>query len=684
MILRQTINRYRLVLPISLALAFAFLLVRLLSPAAASPGTVISDCSDTGLSNAIALGGSITFSCGPATISISTTKTIAKNATLDGGNLITLTGNYAVGIFYVLPTTTLTLKNMRISEAHSSGSGGAIGSLGKLSIDNVKFINNSADYYGGAIASLSGTLSVINSVFYNNSATGGLGGGGGGAIENGTNVKANLSNNQFLGNYTNENGGVIANNGQLTSTFDLFASNSATVNGGVAYNSFSGTLTINDGELDLNTAYGSGGAIWNEGGIVQINLSTLSENSASTASGGGIENSDGGLVTIKNAILMTNTASSAAGGGIDNNFAAVQLTTTWLIANSAGIGGGLHSIGFASINDSFFKSNSVSGSGGGIYNRGLLTITGWTVFMSNTALYGGAIRNAGGGRLNIDSGQLNDNYADSGGGAISNDGTATVVGTHFILNASIFGHGGAIENAGSYSQTDGVFNNNSTPTDSGGAIYNTSILNVTHVYFDFGSAFTYGGAIHNDTGGRATIARSAIYLNTAGVSGAGIYNNGILTSVNNTIGENFSGSGIHNIGSLVITNSTILHNGDPDINNAGGTTSLHNTIVGTCANPVTNAGHNIQDNLTNSCGLTIPNVDPDLGFLADHGGNILTYNLLPGSPAIDFGDNAGCPPTDARGMRRPVDGNHDGVAKCDAGAYEEQIYVYLPLIKKSS
>jgi hypothetical protein len=43
---------------------------------------------------------------------------------------------------------------------------------------------------------------------------------------------------------------------------------------------------------------------------------------------------------------------------------------------------------------------------------------------------------------------------------------------------------------------------------------------------------------------------------------------------------------------------------------------------------------------------------------------------LPGSPAIDAGDDSACPPTDQRGVTCPQDGNDDGTPICDIGAYE--------------
>jgi CSLREA domain-containing protein len=207
-----------------------------------------------------------------------------------------------------------------------------------------------------------------------------------------------------------------------------------------------------------------------------------------------------------------------------------------------------------------------------------------------------------------------------------------------------------------------------------------------------------GGGINNN--GTASVSNSTISGNT-GFVGGGIYNAGTLTVINSTLAENQSqgasvsaGGGISNIGTANVINSTFWGNAAYDrygFNGGGvangGVLTLTNTIIanspsgGDCAGSAS-GGHNlIQNTRFYSCGMTngvncnIIGVDPLLGPLAlnGNGGSTLTLLPLPGSPAINAGDNApypvgGCPAFDQRGVARPQG------SICDIGAVESRIW----------
>ena len=85
-------------------------------------------------------------------------------------------------------------------------------------------------------------------------------------------------------------------------------------------------------------------------------------------------------------------------------------------------------------------------------------------------------------------------------------------------------------------------------------------------------------------------------------------------------------------------------------------------------------GYGYGSNFTNTnndrVGTRQNPLDPRLAPLAYNGGPTRTHALLRGSPALDSGDNTLAQLTDQRGVRRARDGDGDGQAVVDIGAFE--------------
>lgn len=254
--------------------------------------------------------------------------------------------------------------------------------------------------------------------------------------------------------------------------------------------------------------------------------------------------------------------------------------------------------------------------------------------------------------------------------------------------------GGGVINFGTLTVTNSVFSGNSAAN--GGGIYcvNNTTLTVTNSTFSGNSASVNGGGIYTVSKSNTTItvANSTFSGNSAYYLGGGINNGHILTLTNSTFSGNSAnnGGGISNIhGTLMVTNSTFSGNSvaslGSDIFNGAGTAVLKNTIL---ANNIGNgdcyinggtvtASNSLVENASN-CDIAngvngnIVGLDPRLGLLANNGGPTQTFALLPGSPAINKGDDAVCVADPVNNLdQRSVTRSQGG--HCDIGSVESPL-----------
>lgn len=363
------------------------------TPAATVGDGTPGSCTEAALQQAVATGGTVVFACGSAAITITVTQAIAVTAetVIDGGNLVTLSGGGTNRILYLdsdynTPTPRLTVQRLSFIDGKSPATGddtaqggGAIyrdgGSLtvldchfennhapatgqdvaggaiygfggGETVIAGSTFTNNSASD-GGAVGSLNGDVTIINTTMSGNSATGtdgnpGNGGCGGALYMDGRDERASLCGVKIFDNTAGAIGGGVFrvsndNSGSLAIDRSTIDNNHVTPTdtgnaGGLYLQGLA--LTINASTISRNQAFYNGG-IWINACQVDITNTTIAENVAFGSNGGGVWLGNDPTGVIKNTTIANNhsTADGQIAGGIFGS--GLQLVNTIVANNTA-------------------------------------------------------------------------------------------------------------------------------------------------------------------------------------------------------------------------------------------------------------------------------------------------------------------------------------------------------------
>jgi parallel beta-helix repeat protein len=291
------------------------------------------------------------------------------------------------------------------------------------------------------------------------------------------------------------------------------------------------------------------------------------------------------------------------------------------------------------------------------------TITAAGAVLDGLTITNGCSRDFEGGGVNMTAagivrncvfiGNRSEGTSASGGGGISFS-AGSVINCLFQNNAAVNYNGGAVIMSGASSLLSNCVVVGNTANLAGGGLYQSAGL-VTHCVMSNNVSGTVGGGLYKWSSAAGAIQNCLIAGNRAGSSAGGLY---IGTS-----------------GGATVQNCTIADN--VAVTWAGGL----EVLVGTVRNCIIDGNASPrqgQENVTLSGGtfvtnLTVPllagagNLTGDPGFADRAGGD---YRIRGGSPAIDTADDPSSPSTDLNGLARPRDGNGDGLAAPDLGAYE--------------
>mgnify|MGYP002521675860 CR=1 FL=1 len=333
-----------------------------------------------------------------------------------------------------------------------------------------------------------------------------------------------LSNMTIRDGKADKGAGLYINKGEIFIALNVtFTNNTATYRGGAIYTE--GLVDIDGCVIDSNDITyraknddNGGAAIYNNGGIVYINNTAVTNNLKDIVIRDGndghlinaaIVNLDGGVI-INNSYVANNTGSWGA-GIYQNGRSVLEAYNTVFEGNNATFGSAIYDEGgMITVNNCTFNDNAAVGIGSsGTENTqgaAILVMRDDTSakitnskFNRNSAKVGGAISLAGVAEDSIiDNCTFIGNVAEIDGGAVylwSDDAKVTVTDSEFIDNTAIYG--GAIENEGVGDLVvDGCAFVENTASLRGGAIISSGNTSVSNSVFENNEALGNTNAIY--------------------------------------------------------------------------------------------------------------------------------------------------------------------------------------------
>lgn len=437
------------------------------------------------------------------------------------------------------------------------------------------------------------------------------------------------------GIYLHDSASLVGNDLTLETNIALRDNGLANGGNGGGINATGATVELNDSTISDNSGASSGGGVYVSYGSLNLNNTQISDNTART--GAGIALISAPLVG-EEATISSNTAGIATngtGGGISAFYnASVELNNSMVENNRAGArGGGIRSDFLSPITliDTQLSGNSAGEKGAGLYARrtATVTVTGGSVSNNSAGRYGGGIYARYGSSITLQSTIVSGNTTSEnsgsrygGGVMIKESATLTSSDTQWSNNHSLLGGAIAtrfpIEGA-SINISNDTFTGNSASQGAALRLRFDGVANIANSAFSQNTATSQGGAIANMSPSQTTVRDSTFFDNSAN-RGGGISNSAELTVINSTISANSTsnaGGGLaHSDSHTILINTTLV--GNQGFNQGGGistsnigSVTLHNSIVAGNISPlgaeISDAGGLITTHTNNVVGSSAVN-----------------------------------------------------------------------------